>query len=105
MLYSWSIEKPRSFPLDFGLSFYVLALLSLTCVLMAWALPDSVNMTKGSLYNEVDAKMEKRKKEKGYGREGREGTFVRKCLIGVCCDDEQTWKEKRFGNSLVMRGM
>jgi hypothetical protein len=37
---------------------------------MAWALPDSVNMTKGSLYNEVDAKMEKRKKEKGMGEKG-----------------------------------
>ena len=64
MLFSWSIEKPRPFPLNYGLSMYTLALLTLLCVLMTMALPDSVNSVKGTLYEAVDTKMEKRRLEK-----------------------------------------
>lgn len=64
MLFAWSIEKPRPFPLNYGLSMYVLALLTLFCVFMTIALPDSVNSVKGTLYEAVDTKMENRRQEK-----------------------------------------
>ena len=55
---------PRPFPLNYGLSMYTLALLTLLCVLMTIALPDSVNSVKGTLYEAVDRKMENRRLEK-----------------------------------------
>lgn len=43
---------------------YCLALLTLVCIVMAWVLPKSVNEGKGSLYTEVENRMEKRRQEK-----------------------------------------
>ena len=63
-MFSWSIEKPRPFPLNYGLSMYLLALLSFVCVVMMWILPSSVNEGKGSLYTDVENRMEKRRQEK-----------------------------------------
>ena len=63
-MFSWSIEKPRPFPLNYGLSMYLLALLSFVCVVMMWILPHSVNEGKGSLYVDVENRMEKRRQEK-----------------------------------------
>lgn len=56
MLFAWSIEKPRPFPLNYGLSMYVLSLLTVLCVVLTWILPASVNQGKGSLYSEVEEK-------------------------------------------------
>ena len=43
---------------------YCLALLTLVCIVMTWVLPKSVNEGKGSLYAEVESRMEKRRQEK-----------------------------------------
>ena len=63
MLYSWSIAKPRPFPFNYGLSMYVLALLTLVCIFMVFGLPTEINGAKGSLYV-VEQRMENRRKEK-----------------------------------------
>ena len=43
---------------------YVLALLTVVCVIMTWILPTSINFSKGSLYTSVNERMEKRRLEK-----------------------------------------
>ena len=64
MLYSWSIAKPRPFPFNYGLSMYILALLTLLCIFMALGLPSEINGAKGSLFDVVEQRMENRRKEK-----------------------------------------
>lgn len=51
ILFAWSIEKPRPFPLNYGLSMYVLALLTVFCVIMTWILPHSIDNGKGSIHD------------------------------------------------------
>ena len=60
ILFAWSIEKPRPFPLNYGLSMYVLSLLTVLCVILTWILPASVNQGKGSLYSEVEEKVKQK---------------------------------------------
>ena len=56
MVFAWSIEKHRPFPITYGLSMYILALMTLICVIMTWILPKSIDEGKGSIH---DAKREK----------------------------------------------
>ena len=65
ILFAWSIAKPRPFPFNYGLSMYVLALLTVVCVVLTWILPESVNEPKGSLYTEVEERSKKRAKVDG----------------------------------------
>lgn len=40
---------------------YVLALLTVVCVVLTWILPESVNEPKGSLYTEVEERSKQRR--------------------------------------------
>lgn len=69
---------------------YCLALLTFVCVVMAWTLPRSVNEGKGSLYTEVENRMEKRRqeKEKAKAKEGLDAPLLENPVHwGVC------WKQ------------
>lgn len=44
---------------------YVLALLTVICVVLTWILPESVNEPKGSLYTAVEERSKKRGKVDG----------------------------------------
>ena len=67
---------------------YCLALLTLVCVVMAWALPSSVNEGKGSLYTEVENRMEKRRQEKAKAKEDLDAPLLENPVHWCVC-----WKQ------------
>ena len=56
MVFAWSIDKPRPFPFNYGFSMYILALMTLICVVMTWILPKSIDEGKGSMHDAKKAK-------------------------------------------------
>ena len=44
-------KKPRPFLLNYGLSMYILALITVICVIMTWFLPRSIDVGKGSIHD------------------------------------------------------
>lgn len=53
-IFSWSTAKKRSFPLNYGLAFYAVALTMLLCLALNVTLPAAVNTAKKPLFEEQE---------------------------------------------------